>query len=66
MRERGQDRRRGPRSWPVPGDRRTAREEAPTLDWADTVPAVPGTIRPGHDEVAPLRERRQRPESGME
>jgi hypothetical protein len=66
MIERKQDR-RGPRSWPVPGDRRATNSEKPApLDWSGTVPAIPGTIRPGHDEVAPLRERRQRPESGME
>jgi len=69
MIERGQDRRRhGARSWPVPGDRRqdAAREEAPALDWSDAVPAIPGTVRPGYGEVAPPRERRQRPETGSE
>lgn len=30
------------------------------------VPAIPGTVRPGYGESAPPRERRQRPESGME
>lgn len=31
-----------------------------------TVPAVPGTIRPGPGEAAPPRERRQVPGAGME
>lgn len=30
------------------------------------VPAMPGTIRPGPGEAAPLRERRQVPGAGME
>ena len=66
MIERGPDR-RGPRSWPVPGDRRAARDEAAKeLDWADAAPVVPGTIRPAPGEIAPAAERRRVPESGME
>ena len=54
------------RSLPGPGDRRSNREQPARLDWADLKPAVPGTIRPGPGEVAPLVERRRVPESGME
>jgi hypothetical protein len=33
---------------------------------AKAEPAMPGTVRPGYGEVPPPRERRQRPEAGME
>lgn len=33
---------------------------------AATVPAMPGTIRPGPGEAAPLKERRRVPGAGME
>ena len=68
MIERGPDR-RGPRSWPVPGDRRrdVNRGEQPArLEWPESAPALPGTIRPAPGEAAPFVERRRVPESGME
>lgn len=67
MIERGKDRRQR-RAWfsSLTHDRRRAdqRSCAATLVWpAD---ALPGAIRPGVGEVAPARERRRVPESGME
>lgn len=64
MVERGADRRRGVSSYfssPV-NDRRRAQYERRV----GGAPAVPGSIRPGVGEAAPLVERRRVPESGME
>jgi hypothetical protein len=65
--ERGQDRRRL-RAWfsSLSHDRRRVDDRracATPLTWSEP---VPGTIRPGVGEVAPARERRRVPESGME
>jgi hypothetical protein len=45
-------------------DRR--RQEYDRREQELAVPAIPGAIRPGVGEAAPLRERRRVPESGME
>jgi hypothetical protein len=68
MIERGKDRRRTvsshftqPRHERRKGDRRAC---AAPLTWPPD--ALPGAIRPGVGEAAPVRERRRVPESGME
>lgn len=59
-----QDRRADSRSWPISGEQRRQfdrRGRAPAA-----VPVAVGAVRAGYGEVPPPRERRQRPESGME
>jgi hypothetical protein len=64
MIERGHDRRRGQALfYEAISDRRR-----PDYDRRAraVVPVMPGVVRPGYGEVPPPRERRQRPEAGME
>jgi hypothetical protein len=65
MIERKQDRRQAP-ALPMAVEQRRPFDRRGRHERADVVPALPGTVRPGYGEVPPPRERRQRPESGME
>jgi len=63
MRKRGPDRRWHARG---PGLLLPERRDGFDRRQMESVPAMPGTIRPGVGEALPPRERRRYPDSGME